>query len=135
MSHDIDTRLRTAWHGAGEATTPQVQGRLRAARRAALDGPGARRASPLRWVGLPAGAFAAVAMVALLAPRLQAPPAAPNVPQATARVPSTPSVPATSANAGDDVLAALAVEDDPEFYLWLDGIAPPPLSEVRHDPS
>lgn len=131
MSHDFDTRLRTAWHDAGEALTPQVQGRLRAGRRTALAS-APRMASRLRWIGIPAGAFAAVAAVALLAPRVQPPQAVP-----VAAVQGTPAATAiVETDVSDlDRAEALALEDDPDFYLWLDGIAPAPRSEVRHDPT
>lgn len=132
MSHDFDTRLRTAWHDAGEAITPSTQGRLRVARRTALAGTAARR-SAMRWIAVPAGAFAAVAAVALLAPRLPTSP----TPAAPVAASGTPVVDAAvrAADADADSVEALALEDDPDFYLWLDGIAPPAGTEVRHDPS
>ena len=126
MSHDIDTRLRTAWHGARDTLTPGVQRRLREARHAALAGSAPRKASTLRRVGVPAGAFAAIAAIALLAPRLQAPPEPART--ATAAAAATPEGSAGPARAPvtegaprpvEDVesLAIVALEDDPEFFL------------------
>lgn len=140
MSTDTDLRLRAAWHASADTLSPSMQGRLRAARRTALQGDDRRSGSSMRgwslgWLGVPAGAVAAVAVVALLVPRMQAD-APPPVPRMASQVP-TEAIAATPAPAvlDDTSHDALALEDDPDFYLWLDGINTPPASEARHDPT
>lgn len=123
MTHDIDTRLRDAWHQGGEALTPSMQGRLRAARRTALSAsPAAAHASSsplsrLRWIGMPATALAAVFAVAVLVPR------GGNAPVTPVIATQSPD-PVTEAGtqpvlAGHEGLELLTLEDDPDFYLWL----------------
>lgn len=129
MTHPIDTRLRDAWHDAGQAVTPAMRGRLRAARRTALsgahraDGAAARPGWGLQWIGMPAAALAAVVAVALLVPRgddVQVTPVVSVQQPAVAVDPIGDPVPV-----GTDPLEVLALEDDPDFYLWLASDAAP----------
>lgn len=133
MSHDIDPRLHRLWHDAGDALTPQTQGRLRAARRTALQPPvhTARRASRLRRVGVPVTALAAVCAIALLVPRGED---APVVPVVATNTPATVDIAPQIASEAD-VLDVATLEDDPDFYLWLAGDDTPATTrEVSDEP-
>jgi len=103
----FEQRARELWHEAAQRIDPATAGRLRAARRQALDS--ARTpASPARWL-IPAGACAMVALAALMVrqpPRPQ-PVAAPH------------AVQAVDADVDND-LPPDAEQADPNLYQNLD---------------
>lgn len=141
---DFDQRARASYHEAAATLPPSLQGRLRAARREALQvGHGERRA-PIRWpVAMPAALAVAVVLafvIDLRGPRpAQTPPAQTSLDRQvevtdTAAPPAMDAAnigPALPAASGADSMAAdgmatdgmvaevLIYEHDPDFYLWL----------------
>ncbi|MGP1664366.1 MAG: hypothetical protein ACTS5I_00320 [Rhodanobacter sp.] len=61
----FEQRAREVWLEAGRHVTPSTAGRLRAARRQALEAANAPRQHGVRWL-VPSGAFAAIALAALM---------------------------------------------------------------------
>ena len=121
----IARRARTLYHHAGRHLDPAMAARLRAARRGALNpAPAAHRAARLL---LPAGAFAVIALAALMvwSPRRPAP----------ATVPPASAVAAAPATSDPGELPPDADSADPalyqnlDFYGWLAANDPPPATE------
>lgn len=117
----IEQRARALFRQASHSLDPAMAGRLRAARRDALQAPpAAHRTARLL---LPAGAFAVAALVALMvwSPRNLAPAAAPPA----------VAVADTSLAPGDSELPPDADSADPtlyqnlDFYGWLAASDPP----------
>jgi hypothetical protein len=112
----FEQRARALHLEASRRLDPATAGRLRAARRAALAAGAARPAHPLlRRTLLPAGAFAVLALAALMI-----------WPSSPSRAPQT--APATAAAAGDTLDSELPPDPDSadpnlyqdlDFYGWL----------------
>jgi len=120
MNHDdtrFDAAMRAVHLQALEHVSPQVRRRLRAARAAPGHAPRA-----LGW-GLASGGAALFGLVVAL--QLHAPPEHPRA--------SAPAVATTTAAPAPDVPIALAaLEQNPDFYLWLasnDNAMPTPSPE------
>jgi hypothetical protein len=61
----LEQRARELWHEAAQRVDPVTAGRLRAARREALQAPAASAQRTVRWL-IPSGAFAVIALAALM---------------------------------------------------------------------
>jgi len=61
----FEQRARKLWHEAAQHIDPATAGRLRAARRTAIEGSQARTHHTVRWL-IPTGAFAAIALAAMM---------------------------------------------------------------------
>lgn len=155
---DFDRRARARYHEAAATLPPSLQGRLRAARREALQAGQTRHRTPRRWpVALPAALAMAAVLVLVVgvrgpqpqqaAPDPQTEVAATDTPDPHGEVADTAVPPAIEAMDVDPALAAASLADemdadvliyehDPDFYLWLGGDdAPPAALEQRHDPT
>ena len=62
---NLEQRARGLWHEAAQRIDPVTAGRLRAARREALQAPAASAQRTVRWL-IPSGAFAVIALAALM---------------------------------------------------------------------
>lgn len=107
----LEQRARELYHEAARNLDPAMAGRLRAARREALAGNGARQAQHhfARWL-VPSGACAAIALAALLA--------WPSAPRPMATAPDTTM--AASSNEADNALPPDPEQADPNLYQNLD---------------
>ena len=111
----LEQRARALYREASQHLDPATVGRLRAARRQALDAPQAPPRHVVRWL-VPTGAFAVLALAALMmwqppAPALSAAPGA-SMQTATAGVSASPQA--------DNVLPPDADKVDPSLYQNLD---------------
>lgn len=108
--HDIERRARDLYLRASRAVDPATAGRLRAARRTAL---GAPRESLGRRLAIPAGAFAMVALAALM---VWQPTGSPSAPAAIGEhvVDTEPNDLPPDADVADP-----ALYQDLQFYSWL----------------
>lgn len=61
----VEQRARELWHEAAQRIDPATAGRLRAARRQALEAAQAPVRHPVRWL-IPTGAFAVIALAAMM---------------------------------------------------------------------
>lgn len=61
----FEQRARKLWHEAAQHIDPATAGRLRAARRKALEATQVRTRHTVRWL-IPTGAFAAIALAAMM---------------------------------------------------------------------
>jgi hypothetical protein len=113
LGEKLEQRARGLWHEAAQRIDPATAGRLRAARREALQAPAASAQRTVRWL-IPSGAFAVIALAALMVWR--------PLPQQHTQAAIHP------ANTLDDADADLppdADKTDPnlyqnlEFYDWL----------------
>lgn len=113
----FEQRVRGLWHEAAQRIDPATTGRLRAARRQALQSTQTTTARPhVRWL-IPSGAFAAIALVAMLAWQ--------PMPRDTVKPAGTVAGTANVATAQDNDLPPDADQVDPglvqnlDFYSWL----------------
>lgn len=108
-------RARTLYREASQRLDPAIVGRLRAARRQALEAPQAPPRHVVRWL-VPTGAFAVLALAALMTwqPPAHAPSNAsgPSMQTAAADVSASPQA--------DNVLPPDADKVDPSLYQNLD---------------
>ncbi|HEU4669578.1 MAG TPA: hypothetical protein VFR91_02605 [Dyella sp.] len=119
----IQRRARALYRQAGRALDPATAGRLRAARRDALQAPPASHRTARLL--LPAGAFAVAALAALMvwSPRHPAPVTAP--PAVAVAVAGTPQGPDDSELPPDADSADPALYQNLDFYGWLAANDPP----------
>lgn len=106
----FEQRARALWHVAAQRVDPATAGRLRAARRKALE---PSRASPhhtIRWL-IPTGAFAVIALAAMMVWQ-------PLLPRHA--ITATPAVHATDPADLDNDLPPDADKTDPNLYQNLD---------------
>ena len=119
----FDQRARELWHEAARRVDPAIAGRLRAARRDALQAGKTPARPAVRWL-LPTGAVTAVALAALMA--WQPLPHAPSAPQERPVASSAPEP--------DNELPPDAEQVDPslyqnlDFYAWLAANDRPPAA-------
>lgn len=111
----LEQRARALYRKASQHLDPATAGRLRAARRHALDATQTQTRHVVRWL-VPTGAFAVLALAALMMwqPPSHAPSAAPSpsMQTATAGVSASPQA--------DNVLPPDADKVDPSLYQNLD---------------
>jgi len=104
----FERRARKLWHEAAQHVDPVTAGRLRAARRKALQPPMASPRHAVRWL-IPSGAFAVIALAALMVwqplPQRHASSALPSI---------------SSADDIDTELPPDADKTDPNLYQNLD---------------
>jgi len=107
----LERRARELYREAAQGIDPTTAGRLRAARRQALEAAQAPVRSSARWL-IPAGAFAALALAAMMVWQ-------PMPPHQTA--PTQPAASVTSAGGElDSYLPPDADQTDPNLYQNLD---------------
>ncbi|HXH00858.1 MAG TPA: hypothetical protein VNI56_01525 [Xanthomonadaceae bacterium] len=125
----FDDAARAHYREAAATLPPALQGRLRAARRAAFAAPSAASA----WrLAMPLAAMATAVLALGVGLRMQAPPVPPAATGA-GTVPTHPAIP-SAAPSGDAEGSLLTLEDDPDFYLWLGaGEADPMLDPSSED--
>lgn len=143
---DFDQRARARYREAAATLPPSLQGRLRAARREALQAGQPRRRLPHRWpVAMPAAL--AIAAVLVLAVDLRGPGPRQTAPDPQTEVTGAAAPPAVEAMDTDTALVAASLADeadtdvllyehDPDFYLWLgseDALSA--ALEQGHDPT
>ncbi|EIL98813.1 hypothetical protein LRK24_14820 [Rhodanobacter denitrificans] len=104
----LEQRARELWHEAAQRIDPATAGRLRVARRQALDAVQAPARRAVRWL-IPTGAFAVIALATMLVWQPLPPPHA-----------STAMQPASSADELDNELPPDADKTDPNLYQNLD---------------
>ncbi|WP_426689008.1 hypothetical protein [Rhodanobacter ginsengiterrae] len=104
----LEQRSRELWHEAAQHIDPVTAGRLRAARREALQKPNASVQRTVRWL-IPSGAFAVIALAALMVwqplPQQHAP---------------TAALSTSSIDDADTELPPDADKTDPNLYQNLD---------------
>lgn len=119
--NQLERRARQLWHEAAHHIDPATAGRLRAARRGALQAVDKPAHHATRWL-IPSGAFAVIALAALMVWRPLPPP---NTPTAVSSVNST-------IEDADTELPPDADKTDPnlyqnlDFYDWLASTNSPP---------
>ena len=125
----FDDAARAHYREAAATLPLALQGRLRAARRAALAGPSAASA----WrLAMPLAAMATAVFALGIGLRMHAPPVTPAATGA-GTVATRPAIP-SAAPPGDAEASLLTLEDDPDFYLWLGtGEAGPMLDPSSED--
>jgi hypothetical protein len=104
----FEQRVRSLWHEAGRSVDPATAGRLRAARRQALEATRAPTHRTARWL-IPTGAFAVIALAAMMVWQPLPPPHATITMHAT-----------SSADDLDNELPPDADKTDPNLYQNLD---------------
>ena len=112
----FEQRARELWHEAAQRVDPTTSGRLRAARRQALQSTQPTAHHRVRWL-VPSGAFAAIALVAMLAWQ--------PMPHDTLRAASSQTGTTSVAAEQDNDLPPDADKVDPslvqnlDFYSWM----------------
>jgi len=104
----LEQRARELWHEAAQRIDPATAGRLRAARRQALDAAQAPARRAVRWL-IPTGAFAVIALAAMMVWQPLPPPHAATAMHAAGSVDDV-----------DNELPPDADKADPNLYQNLD---------------